>query len=117
MPARRMAGDIDSARITAELIGVFVNPGDGTAHLCGHGHQVAGNVVDIVEVDDDAVPAGVHDRFGIERKVRRPAVPPGAAMDVDVDRRVRGLATVDVHAFDLAPSILEPSRLANSGES
>src|SRR5829696_105900 len=108
MPARRMAGDIDSARITAELIGVFVNPGDGTAHLCGHGHQVAGNVVDVVEVDHDAVAAGVDDWFSIEREVGGAAVPPRAAMDINVDRRVRGFASIHVNAFDLAPSILEP---------
>ena len=114
MPAGRMAGDVEPVLVAAELLRVVVDPGDGRAHLLGHGHQVAADVVDIVEVDDHAVRAGVDDHLGEHREIGRAAVPPGAAVDVDVDRRVRGifLAAIDVDALDLARAILEALRRA-----
>src|SRR6478609_6472601 len=110
-----MTGDVEPVGIAAELIGILVNPGDGVAHLFGHSHQIAGDIVDIVEVDHHAVATGIDDRLRVEGEVSGAAVPPGPAMDIDVDGRVRGFAAVDVHALDLGCAILEALRHTEPG--
>src|SRR5215813_4885660 len=115
MAAGRMAGDVKAARIAAELLRIPVDPGDRAAHLLGHRQEVAADRIDIVEVGDDAVGAGVNEQLGEVGEVARAPVPPGAAMDVDVDRGVIMLAAVDVDTLDLARTVLEAQRLAEHG--
>src|SRR5213593_2083597 len=99
-----MAGDVDAARIATEACGVLVDMGDGAAHLLRHRHQVAADVIDVVEINDDAVGACVHEQLSQERELARAAAAPGAAVDIDVDRRVVLLATIDVDpSISLAP--------------
>src|SRR5215813_5473028 len=115
MAAGRMAGDVKAARIAAELLRIPVDPGDRAAHLLGHRQEVAADRIDIVEVGDDAVGAGVNEQLGEVGEVARAPVSPGAAMDVDVDRGVVALAAVDVDTLDLARTVLEAQRLAEHG--
>src|SRR5262249_30526895 len=78
-------------------------------------HQVAADVVDVLEISDDAVRAGVHEQLGQEGELARAAVTPSAAVNIDVDRSVLPLAAIDVDAFDLARPVLESQRFAEDG--
>src|SRR5215204_7256844 len=108
MAAGGMTGDVNAIAVAAEFFRVVVDPGHCATHLPGHRHQVAGDVVDIVEVDYDAMRTGLHEQFPIQAEVGGAAVSPGAAMDVDIDRGIRAPGLVNINAFDLARAVLKP---------
>ena len=95
-----MAADVEPVRVAAEARGVLVDPGDRAAHLPRHDHQVAAGIVDIGEIENDAVGAGMHEHLGQEGEVGGAAVAPGAAVNEDLDRRVGRSGPVDVELLD-----------------
>ena len=84
-----MRREIEPIGIAAERLGVAIDPADRAPHLLDHRKQAAARVVDVDEVEHDVMRAGVHERLGQERVVGGAVGAPGAAMDEDVDRRIR----------------------------
>ena len=77
-------------------------PRRAAPHLVVHREQVATGLIDVDEVEDDAMRAGADSGSAIERVVGRLVAPPGAAVDENVDRRVADAAVEDVERLDLA---------------
>ena len=68
---------------------VVPRPGDGAPHLLVHRKQVAASLLDVDEIGDQAMRAGMHQRLGLEVIVRPLVAPPCAAVDEKIDGRVR----------------------------
>src|ERR1051325_5094328 len=117
MRAGGVACDVKALGITAEGCGVLVDPGYGTAHLADHRHQIAASVGDLREIDDDKMRAGVDEDLGRKSKVLGLPVAPGAAVNVDVYRRVGARRSMDVDLFDLAGTVGETQWLAKMCQS
>src|SRR5262249_21307644 len=83
--------------------------------LVDQGKRAAAGLVDIDEVEDDVMGAGLHERLGQECVVRRLVGAPGAAVDEDVDRRVRLSGAVDVELLDLGRSVGNAGGSADRG--
>ena len=105
MRARRMRRKVKSLAVAAEFLRIAPGPGDRAAHLLIHRQQIAAGLFDIDEVDDDGMRAGANERLGLERVIGRLVATPGAAMDEDVDRRVRRGATKNIELFVFAGPI------------
>ena len=67
-----------------------------------------------MRIGEDAHPVeAMLEHLRQHRIVRRLVAPPGAAMDENIDRRVRPRAAVDVELLDLARPIRHPLRRAD----
>ena len=88
--------------VAAEALGVAVDPGERAAHLLVHRKQIAAGLIDVDEVDDDAMRAGADQQLGLQRVVGRDVPPPRAAVNEHVDRRAFDAAVEDVEALVLA---------------
>ena len=99
-------------RSPPKLSALRADPGDAAPHLVVHREQVAARLVDIDEVEDDAVRAGAHQRLGQQRVVGRLVAPPGAAVDENVDRRVLDAAVENVERLDLGRPVGDALRIA-----
>src|SRR5262249_12898791 len=75
-------------------------PSDGAAHLLSHRQQTAAHVLHPGEVGYYAVCPSMHEQLGCKGVVLGETYTPRAAMDEDVDRRVRTLGRVDVEPLD-----------------
>ena len=53
-----MRGDINAVAIAAKALGIPVDPAERAAHLLIHRKQIARGLIDIDEVDDDAMRTG-----------------------------------------------------------
>src|SRR5712691_6419555 len=115
MRPRGMPRKIQPGRIAAEACGVPVDPEDGAAHLIEHGRKIAAGLADVDEIGDDVVGAGAHERLGLHRVVGGLVAQPGAAVQEDVDRRVRLGSAEDVEPFDLASAVGNALGRAESG--
>ncbi len=102
MRARGMRRDINAVAVAAEALGVPVDPAERAPHLLVHRKQIAAGLIDIDEVDDDAMRAGANERLGLHGVIRRDVPPPGAAVNEHVDRRALDAAVEDVEPFVLA---------------
>src|SRR5258707_3304587 len=100
-----MRRNINAVAVAAEAVGVPVDPAYRVAHLLVHRKQIAGGLIDIDEVDDDAMGAGANERLGLQRIVRRDVASPGAAVNEHVDRRALDAAVEDIETFVLAGPI------------
>jgi hypothetical protein len=96
------------------LFRIPIDPGDSPAHLIGHWEEAAADLLHGIEVEDDVVRAGVDEHLGRIGVFLRRAAPPGAAVDVDVDGRVRLLRRVDVEALDRRRPVGEALRRAEA---
>ena len=70
-----------------------------------HWQQVAAGVLNLHEVEHDEIGAGVDEHLGGEGEVFGLAVAPGAAVDVDIHRRVGLMSFVDIELFMLAGAV------------
>ena len=114
MRAGGMAGDIDALGIGAEAGGVFVDPGDGAADLLRHRQQIAAGLLNLHEVEDDEVGAGVDEHLGRTGEIFGLAVAPCAAVDVDIHRRIGPVSFVDVELFMLTGAVGDALRRTES---
>ena len=110
-----MRGNIDAVAVAAEALGVAANPGERAAHLLIHRKQIAVGLIDIDEVDDDAMRAGADQHLGLQRIVGRDVPPPRAAVNEHIDRRAFDTAAKDVEALVLARPVSDALRLAQDG--
>ena len=102
MRAGRMRRDVEAIRIAAEASRIAEAPGQRAAHLLVHRHQVAAGLLDIDEVDDHRVNAGAHQHFRLQRVIGRLVAAPGAAVNEDIDRRIRRRGAEDVEPLVFA---------------
>jgi len=87
MRAGGMRRDIEALAVAAESLRVAPRPGNGAAHLLVHREQIAARLLDVDEVEDEAMRTGANERFGLQVIIRPLVAPPGAAVNKDVDRR------------------------------
>src|SRR5258706_1434062 len=100
MGARRMSGEMDALGVAAEGMRVAIAPGERAAPLLRHRQQAAARLEHVDEVRHHEMRARIPEKLrGVGVVVRKPSAP-GAAVDVDVHRRVRAPGPVDVERFD-----------------
>ena len=116
MRAGRMRRDIDAVAVAAEALGVACRPRRARAAPARYiGNRSPLGLIDIDEVDDDAMRAGADQQLGLQRIVGRDVPPPRAAVDEHVDRRALDAAVEDVEALVLARPVGDALRLAEDG--
>src|SRR5580698_5493556 len=91
MRARRMRRNVKPFAVAAETFGVAPDPGQRAAHLVVHRKKIAARLLDIDEVDDDGMRAGMQQRLGLQGIIGRLVAAPGAAVDEHVDWRAPSL--------------------------
>ena len=110
-----MRRNVKSLAVAAELIRVAPGPGDGAANLLIHRQQIAAGLIDIDEVDEDGMRAGARERLGLERVIGRLVAAPGAAMDEQIDGRVRRGTAENIELLVLARSVSDALRRSEDG--
>src|SRR5215467_10594005 len=91
-----MAADINSVGIPSKIRSVFIDPYDAPLNLIGHRHEVAVGFDNAIEVEHDEMCAGVDEHFGLRRIACGDFGAPSAAMDEDIDWRVRTPGQIDI---------------------
>jgi hypothetical protein len=114
MRAGGEAGQIDAPGVATEILRMVRGPGDGTANLLDHRHQIAIGLVHRDEVRDDVMRAGVHQHFGGKGVFGRRALVPSPAVNVNVDRRIRPPGRIDVEPLDRSRAVVETPGLAET---
>ncbi len=111
MRARRMRRDVKPLAVAAETVRVVPGPRDRAAHLLVHRHQIAAGLLDIDEIGDDAMRAGAYQRLGERVIIRAFVAAPRAAVEENVDRRVRHLRGKNIELFIFARTVSNTLRL------
>ena len=97
-----MRRNVKPLAIAAKTFGVAPGPGQRAAHLLVHREKIAARLLDIDEVDDDGVRAGLQQRLGLQGVIGRLVAAPGAAMDENIDRSVCRGGAEYIEAFVFA---------------
>ncbi len=110
--SRGVRTQIDASRVPAEACGVAVDPEQRATHLLRHGKQATARFLHVDEIWNDAMGAGANEHLRLDRIVRRLVAPPRAAMDEDVDRRVRPCGSEDIQRLDRRLPVCDMLRIA-----
>ena len=84
-----MGRNVKPLAIAAKIFGIAPGPGQRAAHLLVHRQKIAARLLDIDEVDDDGMRAGMHQRLGLQGIIGRLVAAPGAAVDEHIDGCIR----------------------------
>src|SRR5262249_46142157 len=107
-----MTTDVEPLRISAEALGIPVDPGNRASYLIGHFQKVAAILSYVNEIRDDKIRASVDKHFRRIVEVAGKPRLPSAAMHEHMHWRVRRFGGEDVHSLDCGRAISEALRSA-----
>ncbi len=100
-----MRRNVKPLAVAAKTFGVAPRPGQRATHLLVHRKKIAARLLDIDEVDDDGMRAGLQQRLGLQGVIGRLVAAPGAAVDEHIDGGVRRGGAKDIEPFVFARPI------------
>src|SRR5215813_1057253 len=107
-----MTTDVEPLRISAEALGIPVDPGNRASYLIGHFQKVAAILSYVDEIRDDKICTSVDKHFRWIVEVAGKPRLPSAAMHEHMHWRVRRFGGEDVHSLDCGRAISEALRSA-----